>query len=103
MKNDSHRKGDIALGKVVSDLLSKGWHVFLPVSTHACKYDLLAEKDDKIIRIQVKFNAFTALHKYDADSFEFLAVYNWNYDCVSYLNFPAFVSGSKEKSISLYL
>ena len=47
-------KGDIGVAKIISDLTSKQWNVCIPISEHT-KYDLIAEKEGKIVRVQVRF------------------------------------------------
>lgn len=47
-------KGDIAVTKVIADLTEKGYGIFLPISQHL-KFDLIAVKDDILLKIQVKY------------------------------------------------
>ena len=90
---DTCAKGDVALGQVVADLLKRGFNVFLPVSTHACKYDLVAGYKDEtgadvLLRIQVKYNG--SRHRAYAgtkDPFDLYAIYWPNHDRVSYVWF----------------
>lgn len=46
-------KGDIAVTYAISRLTELGWTVGILISEHA-KYDLLAEKDGKVARVQVR-------------------------------------------------
>lgn len=47
-------KGDIAELRVASHLIHHGWTVSLPVGARS-RYDLVAERNGKFLRIQVKF------------------------------------------------
>lgn len=47
-------KGDIGVAKVIADLTVRRWNVCLPLTEHA-KYDMIAEKDGKLVRVQVRF------------------------------------------------
>lgn len=47
-------KGDLGLSLVMADLAKKGYSLFLPVSSHL-PFDLIAYKDGKFLRIQVKY------------------------------------------------
>ncbi|MFH1745218.1 MAG: group I intron-associated PD-(D/E)XK endonuclease [bacterium] len=47
-------KGDIAEMRIAADLLEKGWHVLFPYGENN-RYDLVAEKSGKFIRVQVKY------------------------------------------------
>ena len=90
----THKRGDIALGKVISDLLEKGWYVFVPVSTHACHYDLIASKNDNgkdiVLRVQVKLNHTGHRKYYDIDNpFDLYACYYEQYNRVVYISFEA--------------
>lgn len=90
---DTCAKGDVALGHVVADLMKRGLQVFLPVSSHACKYDLVAGYKDEdgrdvLLRIQVKYNG--SWHRKYAeleDPFDLYAIYWPQYDRVSYVWF----------------
>lgn len=103
----THKKGDIALGKVISDLLSKGWYVFAPISTHACHYDLVASKYDEdkgkdtVLRVQVKCN-YAGHRKYDhlEDAFDLYACYFEAYDRIIYYGFAA-AKRANSKSIKI--
>lgn len=46
-------KGDIAVTHVISKLTELGWTIGILITEHA-KYDLLAEKEAKMMRIQVR-------------------------------------------------
>lgn len=56
MAHKTKDKGDLAVVKVIADLVEKDWNVSLPMSEHL-KYDLIAEKDGRMLRVQVKFRA----------------------------------------------
>lgn len=47
-------KGLIAELKFAAHLVADGWNVFLPLGEN-CRYDLVAEKKNKFIRLQVKY------------------------------------------------
>lgn len=47
-------KGDLGVLKAAADLAAKGWNVFWPMTEHAA-YDLVAERNDVFIRVQVKY------------------------------------------------
>jgi len=53
MKN-TNQKGVIGLVHIIADLTEKGYEVFTPISEHSTA-DLLASKDNKILRVQVKY------------------------------------------------
>lgn len=98
----THKKGDIAVGKVISDLLSRGWYVFAPLSTHACHYDLIAskyckfKKKDVVLRLQVKCN-YVGYKKYRKilDAFDLYAVYYEHYERVVYISHTALSESSQ--------
>ncbi len=48
------RKGDLAELKVAADLIDRGCHVAIPFGED-CDYDLIADKDGKLHRIQIKY------------------------------------------------
>jgi hypothetical protein len=55
MRHHTKDKGDIGVGKVISDLISKGYQVCLPISEHL-PFDLVAVSEAMTIRrIQVKY------------------------------------------------
>jgi len=47
-------KGSIAELAVATRLMKDGWHVLLPYGENT-RYDLVAEKDNRFVRIQVKY------------------------------------------------
>jgi len=49
-------KGDLALSFVIYDLTRKGYHVLTPLSEHL-PYDLVADHNGSLIKIQVKMRA----------------------------------------------
>ena len=55
MKHHTHDKGDEGIGFVMADLISKGFKICLPVSTHL-PFDLIAVAvDGRCLRLQVKY------------------------------------------------
>ena len=56
MKHHTKTKGDLAVLKVKVDLYEKGWLPLTPETEHA-PFDLVGYKDDKFLRIQVKYRA----------------------------------------------
>jgi hypothetical protein len=50
-------KGDIGVVHVVAALTEQQWNVGILITEHS-KYDLLAEKDGRVVRVQVKYTAF---------------------------------------------
>ncbi len=97
-------KGDIAVAKVIADLTVKGYYIFLPVSEHL-RFDLVAYKDDKFLKIQVKYssgddngshavrgsvswcnNTGSIRKKYQLTDFDYFAVYLADIDKVVYPN-----------------
>ena len=74
---------------VASRLMEKGWRVLFPFGEN-CRYDLVAERNSKFIKVQVKYvtpkngvldvgckssNNWT-VDKYTSDQVDFIAVYN---------------------------
>ena len=53
-KMHKKRKGDIAELSVASHLIKKGWNVLFPYGENI-RYDLVAERNRKFLRIQVKY------------------------------------------------
>ncbi len=51
----TNEKGDIATAKVICDLTCKGYEIYLPISEHG-KTDLIALRDNKPVRLQVKYS-----------------------------------------------
>ena len=47
-------KGDIAEMRIAADLLKRGWHVLFPYGENN-RYDLVAEKNGKFLKVQVKY------------------------------------------------
>lgn len=56
MSHHTKDKGDIGLTKVIADLVEKGFSVSLPIHEHL-HYDLIADCNGKLLRIQVKFRS----------------------------------------------
>lgn len=86
---NTKRKGSIAELAVAAHLISKGWNVLFPYGEDA-RYDIVAEKDARFVRIQVKYttpkngtlnvncrssNNWSVLH-YTHDIIDVLAAYN---------------------------
>ena len=82
-------KGSIAELVVASKLMNAGWRVLFPFGENN-RYDLVAEKDGKFVKVQVKYvtphngtlevnckssNNWT-VDKYTAKQVDFIAVYN---------------------------
>ncbi len=51
-------KGDVGLTYAIARLTELEWNVSIPISEHAA-YDLIAEKDGKLKRIQVRYTTPT--------------------------------------------
>ncbi len=83
-------KGSIAELAVAAHLMSDGWRVLLPYGENT-RYDLVAEKDGKFMRVQVKYvtpkngklyvncrssNNWSVL-PYTAQEIDLIAVYNY--------------------------
>ena len=47
-------KGSIAELAVAAELVKEGWHILVPYGENT-RYDLVAEKDGRFVRIQVKY------------------------------------------------
>lgn len=54
MNHHTKDKGDIGLTKVIADLVEKGFKISLPLHEHL-QYDLIADFEGKLIRVQTKF------------------------------------------------
>lgn len=91
-------KGDIAAAKAILDLVDKGYSVLTPVVSEHLRFDLVAYKDGRFYRIQVKYAAKNGIkdhtiysdrggwheNKYEPDDFDFYAVYLPSIDRVVY-------------------
>lgn len=51
---ETQKKGDKGVAHVIAALTDQDWNVSIPIS-ESLKYDLLAEKNDKIVRVQVRY------------------------------------------------
>lgn len=51
-------KGDIGVAKALADLVTKRYQVLLPLTEHA-PFDLVAYRDGRFLRIQVKYRSMT--------------------------------------------
>lgn len=58
MRHHTKDKGDLAVGRVIADLLGQGVQVFLPISEHL-PFDLVAASPSlgELRRVQVKYSA----------------------------------------------
>jgi hypothetical protein len=54
MAHVKKQKGDIGVTQIIADLTAQLWNVSLPITEHA-KYDLIAEKNGIMIRVQCRF------------------------------------------------
>lgn len=96
MKHHTKDKGDIGLTKVIADLTENGFIISLPISEHQ-QYDLIADYEGKLIRIQIKYrslsinnktisfscktshvglNGKSILRKYEKNDFDLYAIYS---------------------------
>jgi hypothetical protein len=87
----SKDRGSIIELKIASDLAEKGYKILIPFDENN-RYDLVAEKDGKFVRIQCKLPAaysnndkivlhcrvvnHTKSHKYKEIDFDFMATFN---------------------------
>ena len=89
VKLQKKTKGDIAELAVAKKLIEKGWRVLFPYGENH-RYDLVIEKDNKFIKIQVKYttpkngvleincrssNNWSVLH-YSPEEIDIIAAYN---------------------------
>jgi hypothetical protein len=49
-------KGDLGVLKAMTDLTAKGWMILSPLTEHAA-FDLVAYRDERFLRVQVKYRA----------------------------------------------
>src|SRR5690606_36367988 len=49
-------KGDLGLVKAMADLAAKGWSILMPLTEHEA-FDLVAYRDGRFLRVQVKYRA----------------------------------------------
>lgn len=96
-------KADIGLGKVIADLLTKGYTPCVPLSEHQ-PYDLIAVLGSGIVKLQVKYATLkkngsieinvrtswadkngTHIKHYRKEDFDYYAVYCPQKDCVLYV------------------
>lgn len=59
-------KGTIGVGKAIASLTALGYAVSVPING-ACSYDLVAEKDGKFKRVQVKYRKLSSKGKLVVD------------------------------------
>lgn len=98
MLHHTKNKADIAATKAIADLTAKGYSVFTPVVCEHLAFDLIAYKNGKCYRVQAKYAAHNTVKnktswadkngshekKYQADDFDFYAVYLPDIDKVIY-------------------
>ena len=53
---NTSQKGDIGEAVVIAEATKKGYSVLIPLSGHK-QYDLVLDKNNKLLRIQVKFSS----------------------------------------------
>lgn len=99
-------KGDLAVAKAIFDLTKKGYKVFTPTFCEHLPFDLIAYKDLKCFRIQVKYSSSgyienettwtnkngTHAKKYNLEAFDYYAIYNEETDIIVY---PSIKYGGK--------
>lgn len=49
-------KGDLGLVQAMADLAEKGWSILVPLTEHEA-FDLVAHRDGRFLRVQVKYRA----------------------------------------------
>jgi len=81
MRNETFKKGDLAVTKVMLDLQQKGYGIFIPVGEQWA-FDLIAykETENKFIRLQVKYlgsykKELKGKKKYSDNAFDYYAGY----------------------------
>ncbi len=103
---DSNAIGELALMKVMLDLTNKGYTVFAPVGEPKIAIDIIAYKDKKTYRLQVKQSKTGEIRHtrynrrakgivktiYENDAFDYYAIYLPTIDKIIY---PAFNFGGK--------
>ena len=57
-------KGDLGVLKAQLDLFEQGFTVFVPLTEH-CPFDLVAYRDGKFTRVQVKYRSVDRYGKFD--------------------------------------
>jgi len=90
MRSEKFKKGDFAVTKVMLDLQSKGYGIFIPVGEQ-WPFDLVVykESEHKFMRLQVKYlgyrkKEFSGKVKYGKDSFDYYAGYIPELDVIVY-------------------
>jgi hypothetical protein len=113
------KKGDLAEMRVAADILSRGYRIAVPFGED-CDYDLIADTDGPLHRIQVKHGTsdgavlevqcsshsltngkIRQTKRYTAKTIDWLAVYDCTTDRCFYV--PAVELGAGRSSISLRL
>jgi PD-(D/E)XK endonuclease len=100
---DHHTKGkaDLAVAKTIADLTVKGYVIFTPLICEHLPFDLVAWKENKFLKIQVKYSgtgkifAYTTWNdkhgnhhrQYQKDDFDYYAIYLPEKDRVIYPSF----------------
>ena len=106
MKHHTKEKGDIGVAKIIADISVKGLKVLTPLSEHM-PFDIVAYsvEEDKFYKVQCKyssksdngtinvklFNSHSTKNgcsssRYESNSFDVMAVYCPETDCVYYLS-----------------
>ena len=97
-KHHTKTKADVAVTKAIADLTTKGYVVLTPVVCEHLPFDLVVWKEDKFLKIQVKYSSFgqvagftcwndkNGIHKrkYQTDDFDYYAIYLPEKDKVIY-------------------
>jgi Holliday junction resolvase-like predicted endonuclease len=113
------RKGDLAELKVATDLLDRGCNLSFPFGED-CDYDLIADRDGILHRVQVKFTKsdgrivvvrcrshsltkgrIRRTKHYTAATVDWIAVYDKTSDCCYYCPSSELGSGRSELSLRL--
>lgn len=95
---DKKQKGTLAELRVAACLLANGWNVLIPYGENN-RYDLVAERSGKFIRIQVKYvspsnNGLNincassnnwSIKTYQPEEIDYMAVYDSNSEKVYYI------------------
>ncbi len=100
MVSERKVKGDTATSKVIADLTEKGYIVFTPAVCEHAPFDMIAFKNNKMLRIQAKYSSSgkiqnkqtwndkhgTHMRVYSLTDFDYYAVYLPNVKTVIYPN-----------------
>lgn len=94
------QKGQIGLGKVIADLVGKGYTLFFPMSEHASIDLVVSDNKSKLVRLQIKYReanegvvdvSFDSVVKgkrvrINLDGIDGFDIYNLNVDKVFYFH-----------------